>query len=129
VRSASLQQALDREARTEDPRRSFLALLYDQLLASVHVNPGLERSALHFGISPATLKRRLAAHGTHFQAELDQVRLHVALRLMHCRGFDNDAVGRHLGIVDPTNFRRSVKRWSGLTPSLLRAALPSAWSA
>jgi AraC-like DNA-binding protein len=129
VRSAALQDTLDHQAHAEEGRRSFLALLYDELLSAVHVSPGLERCAQQFGISPATLKRRLAAHGTHFQAELDQVRLHVALRLMHCRGLDNDAVARHLGIADPTNFRRSMKRWSGLTPSLLRAALPPAWSA
>jgi AraC-like DNA-binding protein len=126
VRSASLQEALDREAEAEDPRHGFLAQLYRHLLAGVRANPGLERSALHFGLSPATLKRRLAAHGTHFQAELDQVRLHVALRLMHCHGFDDDAVARHLGISDPNNFRRSMKRWSGLTPSLLRVALQPA---
>jgi AraC-like DNA-binding protein len=123
TRSAELHQALAREALAEDGRRSFLALLYDELLAAVRTGPSLERIAQHFCISPATLKRRLAAHGTHFQAELDQVRLHVALQLIHCRGLDNEAVARYLGIADATNFRRSIKRWSGLTPSLLRAAL------
>jgi AraC-like DNA-binding protein len=125
VRSAALQDALDRHADAEEGRRSFLALLYDELAGAVHAHPGLDHCAQQFGISPATFKRRLAAHGTHFQAELDQARLHVALRLMHCDGLDNDAVARHLGIADPTNFRRSMKRWSGLTPSLLRAAWPA----
>ena len=124
--SPALLHALDREARVDESRRAFLELLYQHLLAQVRCVPSLEGTARAFGLSPATFKRRLAAHGTHFQAELDQVRLHVALQLMHCRGQDNEAVGRHLGLHDAANFRRSLKRWSGLTPSGLRAALPLA---
>lgn len=119
--SARLTAALDQEALDQQPRRSLLALLYDHLQARLHAPPGLEETAAAFGVSPATLKRRLAACGTHFQAELDQVRLHAALRLMHGRGMDNEAVARHLGIGDAANFRRAVKRWAGLTPAQLRA--------
>ncbi|UUZ49971.1 AraC family transcriptional regulator [Massilia sp. B-10] len=43
----------------------------------------------------------------------------MALRLFQ-RGCDNDAVARHLGFHDANNFRRSFKRWTGLTPMLLR---------
>jgi AraC-like DNA-binding protein len=120
--SGVADEALDAQARLEDDRRSFLGALYTRLLSQVHRAPNLEDTAGAFGVSPATLKRRLAAHGTHFQAEMDRVRLHVALRLMHGRGWDNRQVAEHLGIHDSTNFRRSVKRWSGLTPSLLRDA-------
>ncbi|UUZ57097.1 AraC family transcriptional regulator ligand-binding domain-containing protein [Massilia sp. H-1] len=49
-------------------------------------------------------------------------RAHVALRLFQ-RGCDNDAVARHLGFHDANNFRRSFKRWTGLTPMLLRENL------
>eukprot|EP01036_Dinobryon_divergens_P047822 gene47822-biopygen38786 len=105
------------------PRRHLLALVYEHLADRVRCAPGLEDTAAAFGLSAATFKRRLAACGTHFQAELDQVRLHTALRLMHGRGLDNDAIGRFLGIEDPANFRRSMKRWAGLTPAQLRLGL------
>jgi AraC-like DNA-binding protein len=122
-----LQQALDAQACAEDARHSFLARLYGHLLAHCAAGrthaAGVEPTAAAFGISPATLKRRLAAHGTHFQAEIDQVRAHVALQLMHCRGCDNETVARHLGFNDAANFRRSLKRWTGLTPLRLRASL------
>jgi AraC-like DNA-binding protein len=103
--------------------RSLLTALYDYLLARVRAAPTLEQTASDFGVSPATLKRHLARHNTHFQAELDQVRTHVALYLFQTRRADNDAVARHLGFHDATNFRRSFKRWTGRTPGMLRESL------
>ena len=104
------------------PARSFLAAIYDYLMAQVRCGPTLELTACAFGVSPATLKRQLARHGSHFQFELDQVRVHVALRLLH-QGYDNDALARDLGFHDANNSRRSFKRWTGVTPMLLRQAL------
>jgi len=105
------------------PTHSLLGAVYTHLREHVRQAPGLESTAQHFGMSPATFKRRLAAHGTHFQAELDRARSHVALYLFRCHGLDNDAVAQHLGFHDATNFRRSFKRWTGLTPRLLRDGL------
>ncbi|WP_432377790.1 AraC family transcriptional regulator ligand-binding domain-containing protein [Duganella sp. P38] len=102
---------------------SLLTALYDYLLAHIRMGPTLEGSAAAFGTSPATLKRHLARHGSHFQAELDRVRAHVAMQLFQMRGYDNEAVADYLGFHDATNFRRSFKRWTGLVPSLLRNAL------
>lgn len=102
---------------------SLLTALYDYLLARVRAAPTLEQTAADFAVSPATLKRHLARHNTHFQAELDQVRTHVALYLFQTRRVDNEDVARHLGFHDATNFRRSFKRWTGQTPGLLRASL------
>jgi AraC-like DNA-binding protein len=111
------------EAAGEDAAPSLLDALYDHLLAEVRSNPTLEGASAAFGVSPATLKRHLARYGTHFVAELDQVRTHVALYLFQSRQADNDAVANYLGFHDAANFRRSFKRWTGLTPALLRASL------
>lgn len=113
-----------RAAADVAPVRGFLAAVYDYLLAHIRLAPTLEQSASAFGVSPATFKRYLAQHGSHFQCELDQVRAHVALRLFQ-RGDDNDQVAQHLGFHDANNFRRSFKRWTGITPMLLRASLAS----
>ncbi len=102
---------------------SLLDTLYDSLLARVRQRPTLDATAQEFGVSCATLKRHLAHHGTHFQAELDQVRAHVALHLFHSRRYDNDAVADYFGFHDAANFRRSCKRWTGLTPLSLREHL------
>ncbi|SFV16043.1 AraC family transcriptional regulator [Pseudoduganella namucuonensis] len=125
--SAEVVAANVRAARALPPRLPSLpTALYDYLLARVGGAPTLERAAADFGVSPATFKRHLARHHTHFQAELDQVRTHVALYLFQTRGADNEAVARHLGFHDAANFRRSFKRWTGVTPGLLRDSLLAA---
>jgi AraC-like DNA-binding protein len=116
-----------REAAVAPCSAPLLVALYDYLLRHIRCGPTLEGSAAAFGISPATLKRHLARHGTHFQAELDQVRTHVALYLFQMRRYDNDAAAAYLGFHDATNFRRSFKRWTGQTPSLLRGGLLAGW--
>ena len=102
---------------------SLLAALYDYLMEQVRLAPTLEQASAEFGVSPATFKRHLAAHGTHFQAELDQVRAHATLQLIHTHGYANEQIAAWLGFHDANNFRRSFKRWTGLTPSMLRAHL------
>jgi AraC-like DNA-binding protein len=127
-RGSALAADLAQRAAVAEPERpaGLLAALYDYLLERVRVAPSLEQAAGDFGVSPATFKRQLARHGTHFQAELDQVRTHVALWMFQAQGADNEAVARHLGFHDAANFRRSFKRWTGLTPLLLREALGAA---
>lgn len=104
----------------EEASYGLLAALYDYLLARIRLAPSLEQTCADFGVSPATLKRHLAQHGTCFQAELDQVRAHVTLHLMHSRQLVNEDIATYLGFHDANNFRRSLKRWTGLTPSMLR---------
>ncbi|MDR7334222.1 AraC family transcriptional regulator ligand-binding domain-containing protein [Roseateles asaccharophilus] len=108
--------ALARQADPQALRRGLLAALGDRLMAQIAEAPGLEALALEAGMSPATYKRRLARHGTHYQAEVDRVRTQVALYLLGPRGQGRDAVARALGYFDGANFRRSFKRWTGLTP-------------
>jgi AraC-like DNA-binding protein len=114
--------ALDEIAHATDAP-ALLVALYDYLLQQIRCAPTLEGTAAAFGTSAATLKRHLARHGTHFQAELDQVRTHVALYLFQMRRYDNEQAAAYLGFHDATNFRRSFKRWTGQTPSLLRSFL------
>lgn len=104
-------------------QRGLLSALYDYLLEHIRCAPSLEQTSAAFGVSPATLKRHLARHGSHFQAELDQVRAHVTMQLFHAGRHDNDDVANYLGFHDANNFRRSFKRWTGMTPMLLRRSL------
>lgn len=127
--AAAMQAALRiaaAELDAEPACRSVLPLLYDFLMARIETAPTLEQAAQHFGTSPATLKRHLAAQGTHFQAELDLARTHASIHLLLVRGYDNEQVARYLGFHDARNFRRSFRRWTGLTPRLLRHPMPVA---
>lgn len=113
-----------REMSAEEEEGSLREQLFDYLSDNLRRQPQLESAARHFAISPATLKRKLHKHGTHFQAELDYARTHAALWLYRSRGFASDEVAAWLNFSDAANFRRSFKRWTGLAPSALMALLP-----
>lgn len=102
---------------------SFLDLVYGYLEAHLRQPLGLERVAEAFAVSPATFKRKLGKHGTHFQEQLDLARTCVAVDLFLSKGYSNDEVASYLNFNDSTNFRRSFKRWTGLLPSELRSLL------
>ncbi len=99
---------------------SFVDQLYEYLHVNIRAPLNLERVAQAFEMSPASLKRKLQKHGTHFQEQLDLVRKHVALYLYQMKGYSNEEVANYLCFNDTTNFRRSFKRWTGLAPSGLR---------
>ena len=123
-------QALEQGADAQAQQRGLLAALYDFFLPRVATTPSLDDAALAFGVSAATLKRYLAQHGTSFQAELDQVRAHLALYWLGLQGQPNEVVARELGFCDVASFRRSFKRWTGQTPSALAySANRFAWAA
>ncbi|MEF9957495.1 MAG: AraC family transcriptional regulator ligand-binding domain-containing protein [Acinetobacter sp.] len=100
---------------TLDIQQSFLLRLHQYLMQNIQNNIQLEQTAEHFQMSSATLKRKLKKHQTHFQAQLDQSRLHTAILLYRVRGFKTEQISQYLQINDATNFRRAFKRWSGLT--------------
>ncbi|WAC73857.1 AraC family transcriptional regulator ligand-binding domain-containing protein [Roseateles sp. SL47] len=117
--SAMAANALAQGADPQALWRGQLAALDDHLLLSLGEVPTLDACARRFNISPATLKRQLALSGTHYQAQLDQVRAQAALYLMALHGQRGEAVARSLGFHDKSNFRRSFRRWTGMTPGML----------
>lgn len=100
--------------------RSLLDALHDHLVAYARQPLRLEAVADTFGMSPATLKRKLRKHGTGFQHQLDRARASVAMDLYQSRGYSSDEVAEYLNFNDRANFRRSLRRWTGLMPSELR---------
>ena len=102
---------------------SFRLYLYRQLLQNVASPPSLQQLANPLQCSPATLKRRLRDQGCHYQQLLDQARLHQAIHWLQFHGYSTEQVARQLNFTDSTNFRRSFKRWSGLTPAACQRAL------
>lgn len=117
--SSTIGQAAYHKARADIVQRqlthSFLDQLYQYLMQNIRYALNLETCAEHFAMSPASLKRKLQKHGTHFQAQVDQARLHTAIMLYRVQGYKTEQVAQYLNINDSTNFRRAFKRWSGLS--------------
>lgn len=104
---------------------SLLDRLYAYLQANLRHHVKLDGVALAFGMSPATLKRKLQKHDTHFQEQVDLVRMHAALYYYQVKGYSNEEVADILNFQDVTNLRRSFKRWTGLSPSAVKTLLSS----
>lgn len=82
--------------------------------------PGLEQVARHLHLSARTLKRRLQAQGTTFQAIVDSVRLEQARLLLGETSKSLDAIAASLGYSDTSNFNRAFRRWMNMTPAAFR---------
>lgn len=71
-------------------------------------------------MSERTLQRRLAREGRRYQQILDEVRYRLANEYLSGTNLPVSEIAYLLGFSDTTNFRRSFKRWSGTTPSMIR---------
>jgi AraC-like DNA-binding protein len=100
-------------------RESFLDQLYDYLKKNIQSELYLDDVAEAFGMSAASFKRKLQKHDTHFQAQLDLARKHVALYLFQVKGYQHQEVADYLRFNDLNNFRRAFKRWTGFSASQL----------
>ena len=81
----------------------------------------LDRLASELGMSRATLQRRLKAEGTSFEAMLDGLRQRLARRYLRKDNYSVKKTAYMLGFSDPAAFSRAFKRWTGRSPSELRA--------
>jgi AraC-like DNA-binding protein len=94
-------------------QRGFLSELYNYLHHNIQHNPNLEQTADAFGMSSASLKRKLKKHHSHFQEQYDLVRKDLALYWLHHAGWSKEQVAQKLHFYDVANLRRAFKKWTG----------------
>jgi AraC-like DNA-binding protein len=97
-------------------------LVRNLLLAQLHEGVSIERVARELHLSVRTLRRRLDALGVTFQRLLEEVRHRRAVEYLTKTEEAIESVAERLGYVDPSNFRRAFRRWTGLPPTAYRAA-------
>ncbi|NLY94402.1 MAG: AraC family transcriptional regulator [Myxococcales bacterium] len=119
---AECEQELARLGETS----SFLASVRRQMMSLPRGFPSAEELAAARHVSLRTLKRKLAAHGTTYQALLDELRRDRAIALLDDPSASIAHVAELLGYADPSNFNRAFKRWMGVSPTEYRARRRSA---
>lgn len=87
--------------------------------------PGIDTMANALNVSVRTLRRRLTAEGTTFQAFKDQTRVQAAINYLNHPELKINAVSALLGFDEPSAFHRSFKKWTSMTPGEYRARLGS----
>ncbi|MDI1449091.1 AraC family transcriptional regulator [Polyangium sp. 6x1] len=105
-------QALGRDDRTAARVRELLPLPEGYR--------SLEEIAQHLGVSPRTLKRRLADADTSYSEILDELRQERAMLLLRDESLSREQIAERLGYSDAANFARAFRRWTGRTPGMLR---------
>lgn len=81
----------------------------------------VETVAAALSMTRATLYRRLRAEGTSYEQLLDQVRHRLARRYLEKEARSVKDTAYRLGFSDPSAFSRAFKRWTGQSPSEVRA--------
>jgi AraC-like DNA-binding protein len=118
-RSDSLKWYTLKQAKTSSmPKRGFLAEV--RHIINQNDSPSLQCVATHFAMSPSTFKRKLKLHNASFQQLQDLLGKQQAIYLLQIKQLTNEQSAQLLQFNDIPNFRRSVKRWTGLTPNELR---------
>jgi AraC-like DNA-binding protein len=82
----------------------------------------VEDVARNLGMSKRTLARKLADEGLNFTEILQQLRRDLAVRYLDDRKLHISKIAWLLGFNEVSAFTHTFKRWTGKTPSQMRAA-------
>ncbi len=106
----------DLAARRRDT--SPLAQQVRVLLAQrIAFDPSCAGVARALAVGERTLRRRLAAAGTSYQALLDEVRIALSARLLATGSLSVTEVAHRLGYAEAASFIHAHRRWHGSTPT------------
>ena len=83
--------------------------------------PTLPVLAAAFGLSTATLRRRLEAEGAGWGALKDEVRRDLAVHLLAEGRLSVGDIAARLGFNDASTFYRAFRKWTGSAPGAWRA--------
>ncbi len=114
---AMILQGLDKALEAQAGEQSLLDHVEAILVRRIQgQRPSVEALARELGMSPRTLQRRLAEHGTSYQQQLDRVRHRTARRLLNDTGLEPGEIACFLGFEEVNSFSRAFHHWEGVTP-------------
>jgi AraC-like DNA-binding protein len=87
-----------------------------------HGQAAMPEIAQRLGVTQRTLARRLASEGHTFGEILDRLRLDLAKRYLQDHDLNISEVAWLLGYQETSAFYHAFKRWTGKTPTQVRAA-------
>lgn len=85
--------------------------------------PGLARLAEMFGLTTATLRRRIASEGTTLVQLRESCRREAAMDLLLASNLSIKEIAARVQFNDSATFRRAFRKWTGHSPSEHRKAM------
>jgi AraC-like DNA-binding protein len=116
----TLEASLQEQSATTSLRDKVWNVLARGMRGS-HLRMAQVADALH--LSPRTLQRKLGEAGTSYQQLLDQVRRHLAQRLLNATDLDTGEIAFLLGFEELNSFNRAFRQWEGETPTRWRSTI------
>jgi len=92
----------------------------DLTLEQVLALPSSAELARHLDMSEQTLRRKLSAEGTSYQAIKDSIRQGLAQKMLGNRAISIAHISRQLNFSEPRAFTRAFKQWTNQTPKEYR---------
>jgi AraC-like DNA-binding protein len=92
------------------------------LIANAERFRTLDEVAACLGVSPRTLKRRLAAQQISFSELVEEERHQRALLMLRSSQLSLEEITERLGYSTVPNFARAFRRWAGVAPGAYRRA-------
>ncbi|MET0284988.1 MAG: AraC family transcriptional regulator [Polyangiales bacterium] len=116
------RHAEDRLAALPELTMSYADRVRQQLASQLGAGlSSLAEVAAKLKMSERSLQRRLASEGVSFDGLLDGLRHQLALRYLADPRLAVSDVAYLLGYSEPSPFHRAFRRWTGATPSEVRA--------
>jgi AraC-like DNA-binding protein len=103
-------QSLSAERRTERDVRRLLSRPDGGIRSASEV-------AQAAGMTPRTLRRKLAVAGTSLASLLEEERRARSLLLLRTSDLSVEAIAERTGYSNTQNFERAFRRWTGMTPA------------
>jgi AraC-like DNA-binding protein len=123
VAFAGTLELLDEQMAARRDQQDLLEVLEISIAQGLPHVPSFVEQARRHASSERTLRRRLAECGTTYEAVVDGVRRERVDRLLRRPELTLRDVASQSGFSDVRALRRAVRRWHGVAPHTLRAAL------
>lgn len=85
--------------------------------------PGLDQVATALQLSPATIQRELASEGLTYKRLVELTRRNLAFAYLKQRQLPLSEISFLLGYSELSAFSRAMRRWTGESPSAVRASI------
>ncbi len=109
--------------KVPEQESSYTTQIRRYLKRALPALPSYEQIANSLGLTPQTLRRRLALEGCDYRQLKSEFLRETAMSMLNDPQTDITSISYQLGFSEPSAFIRSFKNWTGTTPHAYRQSV------